>query len=744
MHLNFKISIVFSSVLFLTAQGLKAQQITLSADTVGKEKELSEVVLAASKFAQLKQEVVQQFHVIGNKKISQYNQQTTAELLQQSGQVLVQKSQLGGGSPIIRGFEANKVLIVIDGVRMNNAIYRGGHLQNVLSIDNASLERVELLFGPSSSVYGSDALGGVMSFNTLTPSFASGKKPLVKLNAFARYASAYDEKTVHADFSLANQKLASLTSITYSNFGDLRQGSDYFNDFPSWGRRSFVVERIAGTDSMVKNSRDHYQKSSAYEQYDLLQKFLFNTGKIRHQLNFQFSNTGNVNRYDRLTETNAAGKAKSAEWYYGPAQRLMLAWTMELPKTSLYEQGKIILSAQDIEESRHNRNYRSVKLNHRIENVHVYALNADFKKAYKKGDFRYGAELIYNKVKSTARFENIENGSTGKLDTRYPDGGSNTQSYALYLNNTHKLSKYFIAQAGIRGTISRLYSAFNDTSFFPFPYHNIEQRSANITGNAGINFLPGDGWKISALVATGFRTPNVDDLSKVFESGAGTLVVPNPNIKPERTINYEIGISKYKTGKYFISTTAWYTNYSNVLTVADGTFNGADSVFYNNSMSKVVSVVNKSKAYLYGVSMNGSVSFCRHFSAEATFNYTYGRIREQGKKLPLDHIAPVFGKVSLNYKASKFGSEIFMLYNGAKDSSNYKTEAEDNEVYSADPVRGFTPAWMTFNSRLSYQLSRVAIVQLAVENIFDKFYRVFASGISAPGRNLSVTLRIGL
>ena len=742
MCINDKMTFIVIACCFMLPFWVHGQ--TPAGDSSIVAKELSEVVVSASKFPQQKRELLQQVQVVESNKIGELNQPTTAELLQHTGQVFVQKSQLGGGSPVIRGFEANKVLIVVDGVRMNNAIYRGGHLQNVLSIDNASLERVELLFGPSSSVYGSDALGGVMSLNTLTPSFAPSNKPMVKLHAFARYASAYDEKTVHADFSAGNRKLASLTSITYSNFGDLRQGSDYFKDFPSWGKRSFVVERISGTDSMVINNRDHHQKGSAYAQYDILQKFLFKTRKVNHQLNFQFSNTGNINRYDRLTETNAAGKAKSAEWYYGPAQRLMLAWTMELPRSSLYELGKIIFSAQDIEESRHNRNYRSAKLNHRTENVHVYALNADFKKAYNKGDLRYGVELIYNKVKSTAFFENIENGSTGKLDTRYPDGGSNTQSYALYLNNTHKISKKLIAQAGIRGTISRLYSAFDDTSFFPFPYHNIEQRSANITGNAGINFLPGDGWKISALLATGFRTPNVDDMSKVFESGAGTLVVPNPNIKPERTINYEIGISKYKAGKYLISTTAWYTNYSNVLTVADGTFNGADSVFYNNSMSKVVSVVNKNKAYLYGVSMNGRVNFCRYFSAEATFNYTYGRIREEGKKLPLDHIAPVFGRVSLNYKAGKFGSEIFVLYNGAKDSSSYKTGAEDNEVYSADPVRGFTPAWMTFNSRLSYQLSRVATLQVAIENIADKFYRVFASGISAPGRNLVCTLRVGL
>ena len=93
-------------------------------------------------------------------------------MLAQTGEVFVQKSQMGGGSPVIRGFEANKVLIVVDGVRLNNAIYRSGHLQNVITLEPSELESAEIVFGPGSVIYGSDALGGVMDFHTREPRFA--------------------------------------------------------------------------------------------------------------------------------------------------------------------------------------------------------------------------------------------------------------------------------------------------------------------------------------------------------------------------------------------------------------------------------------------------------------------------------------------------------------------------------------------------------------------------------------------
>lgn len=186
---------------------------------------LNEAVVSASKFEEKAEDVAQPVQVIKAKELAFMNQQSTADVLQNSGGVMVQKSQLGGGSPIIRGFETNKVLMVIDGVRMNNAIYRGGHLQNVITVDNTMLDKLEIVYGPGSVVYGSDALGGVMHFYTKNPLLADDDKLLVKANAFTRYSSAYSEGTGHIDFSLGKKRFASLTSITYSNFSDLMQGN---------------------------------------------------------------------------------------------------------------------------------------------------------------------------------------------------------------------------------------------------------------------------------------------------------------------------------------------------------------------------------------------------------------------------------------------------------------------------------------------------------------------------------------
>lgn len=733
--------VIFCCVFISAACVVRAQeQKIVAADSSTNEISLDEVTLAATRFSVSQKNIPQQVHSISNKRIAALNQQTTAELLTHTGEVLVQKSQLGGGSPIIRGFEANKILLVVDGVRMNNAIYRGGHLQNIITVDQAMLDKAEILFGPSSVMYGTDALGGVVSFYTKKPVLSAGKIAVTG-NAFARYASAYNEKTGHADVNIGGKKLASLTSFTFSDFGDMKQGSNYFSNYPNWGKRLFYVDRIGDRDSMIANANPDKQVQTGYKQYDFLQKFLFKTGTAEQVLNFQYSTSSDIYRYDRLTEINAAGVAKSAQWYYGPQKRLMAAWTVNLSQSRIYDKAQITAAYQQIEESRHNRNFKSSKLNHRIEKLDIVSLNADFRKMIGKLDMGYGAEITYNKVNSAAYAENTATGEKSSLDTRYPDGGSNTQSYALYANGICKVTDRLIASGGLRFSRNRLYSKFIDKTFFPFPYNDIEQVSTAVTGSAGIVYLPGNDWKIGMLVSTGFRTPNVDDMTKVFESGGGTLVVPNPNIKPEHTVNYEFSISKTIQQKFQAGFVAWYTQYHNVLGTDFSTFNGASAVVYNGTMSNVITTVNKNAAYLWGLNGNAAVNFDRHFSFAGTVSYTYGRIKEEPKNYPLDHIAPLFGKASFNAAFGKFRGEFFVLYNGAKDSASYNLRGEDNQVYSADAVRGYTPSWTTFNLRASYDINSFATLQLAVENIADKYYRVFASGLSAPGRNLVMTVR---
>jgi len=193
---------------------------------------LKEFVLSASKFEEKKADIPFRMEIIDHQQIEMLNPQTSADVLQMTGKIMVQKSQMGGGSPVIRGFEANKILLVIDGVRMNNAIYRSGHLHNVITIDNAILERTEVVFGPASVIYGSDALGGVMHFYTKNPQLAVNDTSINSnlpagrqgLNAYIRYSSANNEQTTHFDFQLGFKKIGFLTSITHSDFDDLRMG----------------------------------------------------------------------------------------------------------------------------------------------------------------------------------------------------------------------------------------------------------------------------------------------------------------------------------------------------------------------------------------------------------------------------------------------------------------------------------------------------------------------------------------
>src|SRR5687767_10901800 len=132
-------------------------------------KNMDEVMIFSNKFAERKKNVVQKIDVVTSQRIAQLNSQNSGDLLMNTGNVFVQKSQQGGSSPVIRGFEASRVLLVIDGIRMNNAIYRAGHLQNAITVDQNMLERVEILYGPGSTLYGSDALGGIVHFRTKAP-----------------------------------------------------------------------------------------------------------------------------------------------------------------------------------------------------------------------------------------------------------------------------------------------------------------------------------------------------------------------------------------------------------------------------------------------------------------------------------------------------------------------------------------------------------------------------------------------
>jgi len=718
------------------------KEMSFSVGMIEKMNDLDEVVVSASRFEEKKKDVVQKIQVVRSSDLKQMNQTSTADMLAQTGNVLVQKSQQGGGSPIIRGFETNRVLLVVDGVRMNNAIYRGGHLQNVMTIDNSVLDRVEIAFGPSAVVYGSDAMGGVMHFYTKDPTLSTTEVPLEKANAYGRYFSASNGYAVHGDLSIANRKFGSLTAFTVSKFGDLRQGAKRSSKYPDFGKRPWYVDRINGVDSMLQNKDQNVQVGSGYEQLDLLQKFLYQSSKdVKHTLNFQYSTTNDVPRYDRLTQESGANP-KFAEWYYGPQRRLFLSYKLDLTKRmKIYDNARMIVGYQNIEESRMDRRFKKDILNHRIEKLNILSGNIDFEKQIGRSEIRYGIEGYTNLVNSTAFAEDIVHDTRLPLDTRYPDGGSQMTGLAAYATNTIELGKTkgrWIVNSGLRFSFVDLTAKFNDQSFFPFPFSTIEQQNSNLTGNMGLIFNPGKGFRVTGNFSTGFRAPNVDDLSKVFESVQGTVIVPNPKLKAEYSYNGELGISKTFKDRVTLSLLGYYTQLNNLIYTQKSQFNGQDSILYGGQLSQVISPTNTGSAYIYGLEGGLSGNLTSFLSVFGTLNYTYGRINTDSTDYPMDHIAPLFGRIGFTYTQKRFKAEVFSNFAGAKLLKDYNLIGEDNFAYATPDGM---PAWYTLNLRVNYQFHKQLGLQVACENILDINYRTFASNISSPGRNFLITLR---
>jgi len=394
--------LTFTHVSFVTAEydksffTAKLTEIELTVAVIN----LKEVVLSANKVEEKYSDLSTKIDILSSRQIQFSNSQSAGDLLQQSGKIFVQQSQLGGGSPVIRGMESSRVLIVVDGIKMNNAIYRAGHLQNVITIDPNSLTRVEVVHGPGSVIYGSDAMGGVMHFYTRNPILSESKKVFTSGNAMMRFSSATNEFAQSYILNIGGKKLASIIGGSTKKLGDLRQGSNRNSKYGDWGKCLYFAERIDGVDVMTSNSNPLVQKNSGYSQYDLFSKVLYKPSeKSMLTLNMQFSNSGNIPRYDRLSEITD-GKLKYAEWYYGPQIRGLISVKSEwLKPVKLYDKMQFLIAYQYIGEDRISRGFGKSKTKHQEETVQILSVNTDFmKKILKQSELRYGFDANINLV----------------------------------------------------------------------------------------------------------------------------------------------------------------------------------------------------------------------------------------------------------------------------------------------------------------------------------------------------------
>lgn len=410
---------------------------------------LNQIVISANKFEQNKTDIPQKIIAFSAKNIAFTNPQTSADILQNTGQVFVQKSQLGGGSPMIRGFSTNRLLITVDNVRMNNAIFRGGNLQNVISIDPFSIQNTEVTLGAGSVVYGSDAIGGVMSFYSKKPQLSYKDSLYFKANTTTRYSTANKEKTIHFDANFGLKKFAFLSSFSFTNFDDLKMG----RHGPDRYLRPDFVSTANGVDAIIQNQNPRIQNPTGYSQQNWMQKITYEpTERLNFELGIYFTKTSEFARYDRLLRRRNDGTLRSAEWNYGPQEWLMtnLQITKQRSSSNLYDQLHTTIAFQRFKESRIDRDFQSPLRNIRSESVNVFSFNLDFeKKITETSNINYGLEYLSNIVGSSGRTENIQTNTFEKTVSRYPDDAS-WKSIAAYTSYKYKPSNKFVFQSGLR------------------------------------------------------------------------------------------------------------------------------------------------------------------------------------------------------------------------------------------------------------------------------------------------------
>jgi len=699
-----------------------------------------EVIVSATRWNQAAKYIPTKIISISAKDIALQNPQTAADMLANSGYVFMQKSQQGGGSPMIRGFATNRLIYTMDGVRMNTAIFRGGNIQNVISIDPFAIEKAEVGFGPSSVIYGSDAIGGVMSFQTLTPQFSVTNAPLLSGKAVTRYSSANQEKTGHFDLNVGWKKWAMVSSISSNDYSDLKMGSDGPKEY----LRPFYVQRHGDTDVVIANEDPRIQRPSGYSQINMMQKLRYSpNAKWDFQYGFHHSETSEYSRYDRHIRYRNNGQPRYGEWAYGPQKWNMNNLNIAHNESNrLYDQATLRAARQFFEESRIDRNINDNERHIRIEEVIANSANLDFNKSLgRKNKLFYGVEWVQNKVASTGIDEDISTGNAVDGPARYPQ--SIWASYGAYISDQILVSDKFTVQAGIRYSQFSLDASF-DTTFYKFPFVEANLNNGALTGSLGFVYRPTKDWVISVNGATAFRAPNVDDVGKVFDSEPGSVVIPNPDLEAEYAYSGDLGIARVFGGVLKIDLTGYYTSLQNALVRRDFTLNGLDSIDYDGSLSQVQAIQNAAVATVYGIQAGLEAKLGNGFGFSTDFNYQKGEEElDNGTTSPSRHAAPWFGISRLTYTAQNLSLQFSAEYSGEKKFEDLAEEEQGKpEIYAVDPDgTPYSPGWYSLNFNAMYRFTDHLSLSAGIENLSDQRYRPYSSGIVAPGRNFILSLR---
>ena len=655
-------------------------------------------------------EVSKPLNLVNSRQIENREAKTSAEALREEAGLFVQKTNHGGGSAIIRGLSSNQILLLVDGIRLNNSTYRLGNHQYLTTVDNQMVDRIEVVRGPSSLMYGSDALGGTINILTRNPDFVSGGLQF-QSRLFNRYATADEEKTSRAEFQLQNHRIAFIGGLSYKNYGDLKRGSS-----------NSRIELEQSTDGV-------FQRPSGYKAYDMDGKILLALTPDQYlSAVFQQTRQYDVPRYDKYENDGYF------LWNYEPQQRQLtyLRYENHLRKHYL-NSVRTTVSYHLQEEGRQMQKSSDGEITNEADRVRTLGLTIDLNSVLGNHLLTYGSEFYFDKVSSNRYFLDPQtNSSEEDIQGRYPDG-ARYNSYGLFLQDEVQLRPSTLLSLGLRYSYFTTDFAVPEGSFFSSSDGNFSQNFKSLTSSLGLVHQIIPGLYLNCNVGQAFRAPNLSDISKLGESKGNIYEIPNPDLGPEKMLSIDAGF-KINTPRIFATFSVYYSRITDLLASAETTYNGSSTIEINGIQYQLKSKKNIGNAYIRGTEAEFRYRLSSHLETGANLAYTYGQNTTLAE--PVGGIPPLFGLVNVKWQKPEYGMEFFVRFAGKQD----RLSADDLDDPRIPP--GGTPSWNTLNLRGNIRIQKYIRLRGAVENILDQNYREHGSGINGPGRNFILSLEL--
>ena len=689
----------FISVVGLTLWG--AEQPTRMADlkNMSLEALLDVTAVSAARREQRQIDTVRSMSVLTAEDLRRRNYRTIPEALNELVGVMLQRTNYGGGAPIIRGMIGNRVLILVDGLRLNNAIYRLGPNQYLNTIDIAEVERIEVIRGPGSVLYGGDAMGGLINIVTRQPLIPNGTSEFL-VRSFARFSTADRGVSSRLDFSGGRGKLGVTGGLSGKRFNDLDAG------------RGRGRQRFTGYDELDGNLKLAYKVSP--------------NGRVT--LGVERVHQDGVDRTDLLT----AGSDLKYEW--SPQQRdlAFARYTLDRPGSFVESLELAAAYTNHLEQFERVASAKPGVLRKHHDQVRSAGLVAQARSVWGgRQMFTYGVEFYGDNITSRRTDIDQATGVSVPAPSTFADG-AHYRSLALFLQDEIQLAERLAVNLGLRASRFSLKALTENAGTGALP---LESAVRTVTGSAYGSYKLRANLRAIFGVAQGFRAPNVDDGTTLGSFGGG-FEVPNPFLSPERSVNYETGL-KVQSKRFSGTASGFVAHYRDLIERQPGSFNGQPFLDLNGDGIRdrgedaVFQRQNAGRARVLGYSFEGQLQLRKPWTLFGNAAWTRGD--DTGRRTPLTRIPPVKGIAGCRWTPrGNAWIEAYSMFAGRQNRLS-PNDLSDRRINPAG-----TPGFATLNLRGGVDLGRLGVLTLGLENVTNKLYRWHGSGIDSPGRNFVI------